>query len=140
VIAHFDTSALLKLVFREEGQPVAAQLWEDADVVAMSQLGYAEARAAVAAAVRDGRLARGRLPGAIGQLERRWDEIAALDLTAAMARLAGELADQHRLRGADAVHLAAALSAEWDDLVFVTWDHRLAEGAQAAGLVVAPSP
>jgi predicted nucleic acid-binding protein len=94
----------------------------------MSQLGYAEARAAVAAAVRDGRLAR------------RWDDIAALDLTAAMARLAGELADQHRLRGADAVHLAAALSAEWDDLVFVTWDHRLAEGAQAAGLVVAPSP
>lgn len=139
MIAHFDTSALLKFVLREEGQPVVAQLWEDADVVAMSQLGYAEARAALAAAARNGRLSPGRLPSAIGQLERRWEEITALDVNAPQSRLAGELADRHRLSGADAIHLAAALSAEWEDLVFVTWDRRLAEGAQAAGLTVAPS-
>jgi hypothetical protein len=42
------------------------------------------------------------------------------------------------LTGADAVHLAAALALRAEDLVFVSWDARLAASALAAGLPVTP--
>ena len=74
------------------------------------------------------------------KVDERWDQLAALDVDAAMAARAGSLAQAHGLSGADAVQLAAAAAIPLDDLVFVTWDRRLAAGAAAIGLAVVPAP
>jgi len=55
-----------------------------------------------------------------------------------LARNAGRLAEEHGLRGYDAVHLATALSAEDRELVVVTWDQDLARAALRCGHPVAP--
>ncbi len=56
-----------------------------------------------------------------------------------LARHAGELTEQHALRGDDAVHLATALATDAADLVLVTWDGDLARAAVASGVAVVPS-
>ena len=138
MIAYLDTSAFVKLMLDEEGSTVADELWSSADVVVTSQLTYAEARAAVASAVRQGRLTRSRSANVVDELDAAWQEVAAADVDGVISQLAGSLAERHALRGADAVHLATGLRSRSDDMVFVTWDRRLARGAQAAGFVVVP--
>jgi uncharacterized protein len=138
VIAYFDTSALLKFVLLEEGRDVALEVWDRAKTVVTSQLTYPEARAALASAHRAGRLdARGHREST-RRIDARWAQLAAVDLDAGMAAEAGVLAHDHSLTGADAVHLAAALALRTEDLVFVSWDARLAAGALAAGVPVTP--
>lgn len=56
-----------------------------------------------------------------------------------LARHAGELAEQHALRGYDAVHLATAMATDAPDLALVTWDHDLASAALALGITIIPS-
>lgn len=62
----------------------------------------------------------------------------SVELTAAVERDAGQLADLHALGGADAVHLASALAIGLPDLVVAAWDRRLREGVLSARLRVAP--
>jgi uncharacterized protein len=52
---------------------------------------------------------------------------------------AAELAVSSDLRAADAIHLATALAVMEADSVFVTWDKRLRQAADQAGLVTAPA-
>jgi len=139
VIAYLDTSAFVKLMLDEEDSAVADELWSSADVVVTSQLTYAEARAAVASAVRQGRLTRSRSAHVVDELDAAWQEVAAADVDAVVTQLAGSLAERYALRGADTVQLATALASRSDDTVFVTWDRRLAQGAQDAGFVVVPA-
>jgi len=137
VIVYFDTSALLKLLLEEEEADAAAALWVDADAVATARLAYPEARAALAAAVRAGRLSRDGHEDTIRQLRRRWRQLNIVDLDQELAETAGDLAQHHALRGYDAVHLASAL-AGGRRVVLATWDARLARAARHAGLAVAP--
>ena len=62
-----------------------------------------------------------------------------MELTPAVERDAGLLAREHRLRGADAVHLASALALDVADLTVAVWDRRLHAGARAVGFAVAPA-
>ena len=54
------------------------------------------------------------------------EELDVIGLDATLARVAGELAERHALRGYDAVHLASALAIEDAGLVMATWDRDLA--------------
>ncbi len=62
-----------------------------------------------------------------------------IGVDAGLALKAGELAEEHALRGYDAVHLATALSARVDDLLVVSWDRDLATAALNCGHAVAPA-
>ncbi len=55
-----------------------------------------------------------------------------------LAKHAGDLAEEFKLRGYDAVHLASAL-AFGAATTLVTWDDDLARAALASGCGVAPS-
>lgn len=55
----------------------------------------------------------------------------------ALAQRAGELAEQHGLRGYDAVHLASALMLA-TDTTFVSWDHDLQRAAAKADATPPP--
>lgn len=137
MIAYFETSGLVKLLIEEPGSTVAAALWDAAESVFSSRLAYPEARAALAAARRGGRLSGEQLSNAKASLERRFATIAVVEVTSEIARLGGERAEAHALRGYDALHLASALIIPPADLVMVTWDKDLAGAAEAAGLTIA---
>ena len=138
-IVYFDSSAFVKLVIEENGSDLAAALWDGGDATISSRLAYPEVCAALGAAGRDRRLDRAAQQQATAAWEDFWSAIRAVELTEAVSAHAGQLAAQHGLRGADAVHLASALAVSADELVFVAWDRRLRSGARNAGVMLAPA-
>ena len=143
MILYLDTSALVKLYVRERGSVQVRAHVNHADVVATSVVAYAEARAAFARLRRERPASGKRHRERVDQLDRDWDRYALVDLSAAVVRSAGERAEQHGLRGFDAIHLASALwlkSAQTDDLVFAAFDRTLTAGAKAAGLTITRQP
>lgn len=136
---YFDSSALVKLVIEEAGTALAAELWDGCDAALASRLAYPEVRAALAAAARNQDLDAGQLAAAEDTWEEYWAAVRPVELTASVTRHAGNLAREHGLRGADAVHLASALAIGDPELVMAVWDRRLHAGARAAGTLVAPA-
>jgi uncharacterized protein len=139
VIGYFDSSALAKLVIEEEGSHDAAALWDGADAVLSSRVGYPEVRAALASAHRHHRLTDGQLEQARGAWEDVWRALRLIELTGEVARRAGDLTEEHALSGADAVHLASAELLAADGPVVATWDARLHTAVSALGLAVLPA-
>lgn len=131
---------MLTLVFDEPGSELAAELWDRAESVMSSQLVYPEARAAAGAARRQGRIDAGTLRQAVSMIDALCAQLSIIGLDPDLAHTAGDLAETHGLRGYDAVHLATALSAGAQSLLFATWDRELARGAVAAGCSVSPPP
>jgi hypothetical protein len=138
-LVYFDASALVKLVVDEPGSDLAADLWDGCDAALSSRLSYPEVRAALAAAGRNHDLDA----DAVAEAERSWEEFwratRPVELTTEVERHAGDLAARHRLRGADAVHLACALAVAATDLVVAVWDRRLHAGATTMQLATAPA-
>ena len=134
---YFETSAIVKLVMIEDGSDRADVLWDSSDLLLTSRLSYVEARAALAAARRSGRMTSRGLEQAKEALEARFDELDLVEVTANIVRSAGDLAEQHGLRGYDAVHLASALALETSDLILVTWDGDLAKASRRVGFDLA---
>jgi predicted nucleic acid-binding protein len=137
VIAYFDTSAIIPLIVDEPASVDSERVWNEADRVVGVRLLYAEARAALARAERMGRVDGRQLGRAIDELDALVDAVDFVEVTDQLVRVAGQLAEDHALRGYDAVHLAAALSVADDDLVLVTGDRELAAAALDLGLGVA---
>lgn len=137
MIAYFDTSALVPLLIEEPGSAPAARLWDGADRIVSVRVAYPEARAALAHARRIGRVTAQQLRSAVDELGQRCEEIDLVDIDDALAQRAGDLAEEHALRGYDAVHLAAAFLVNDSDLVLVAGDRPLLSAATAAGLATA---
>ena len=126
-------------MFDEPGSDVAVELWGRAEAVTSSQLVYPEARAAVAAAQRGGRIDARKLRAAVRTIDELCHELEVIGLDESLARAAGELAERHALRGYDAVHLASATAIDHPDLVVATWDRNLASAAIAKNHTVVPA-
>jgi uncharacterized protein len=129
----------VKLVVAGGGSDVADELWTAANLRVASHLVYPEARAALAAAERAGRLDRRGLRRAVAELDAATASMSLVGVDDLLAREAGRLAEEHGLRGYDAVHLATALSGEDPELLIVTWDRGLARAALQSGHPVAPA-
>lgn len=135
MITYVDTSTLLKLVVEEEGSDRAELVWEAADALASVSLIIVDARAALAAATRGGRLT-------IDQHERAKTEALALigdlhvvEVTTDLVTRAAALAEDEGLHGYDAVHLAAALHLEAS--VLTSADEALCTAAAHHGMHIA---
>ena len=110
--------------------------------VAISLLGYAEARSGLARGRQAGRLTAHSYAEALGEFEERWSATVVLDISEPLVRSAGNLAERHLLRGFDAIHLASALSLQLESgepITFSAWDDRLLAAAAAEGLTPAPT-
>jgi len=138
-LAYLDSSALVKLVVDEPGSQLVAQIWNACDVALSSRLAYPEVSAALAAAGRNHDLTASDVATAAAEWEVFWASVRPVEFSAEVEQAAGSLASRHRLRGADAVHLASALALAPSDVIMVAWDKRLHAGAIAAGLGVAPA-
>ena len=104
---YLDTSSLVKLYVAETDTDTVRRLVSDATIVATSLVAYPEARAALARRRREGALASTAFVEAKQAFEADWSKYLAVDVTAALCREAGELAERYRLRGYDSVHLAS---------------------------------
>lgn len=135
--AYFDTSALVPLLIDEPGTDAAGAAWDQAENVISVRLIYAEARAALAQAARAGRITSAHHVRAVQGLEELVEQMAFVEVDDALARVAGDLAQSHALRGYDAVHLASALRVGSPDVLLVAGDGALLAAAGAEGLATA---
>lgn len=137
MIVYFDTSAFLKLFLDEPGSDRMLALLPSIERGVTCLLTFAETRAALARAARSGALEAEGHREAVLRFEERWRQFNVIMVSVGLIRRAAGLAEQHALRGYDAVHLAAALAfREQTDfsLHFATWDRDLAKAAAAEGL------
>lgn len=137
MIAYFDTSALFPLLTEEPASPAAADLWDKATRVSTVPPLCPEARATLAQAHRTGRLTESEHSSAESELDSLDRQLDHVEVTADPAARAGQLAEDHALRGYDAVHLAAAETIADPDLVVVAADRNLKTAARALGLATA---
>jgi len=135
VITYVDTSTLLKLLIEEQGSVRAAVIWDSAAVVAAARVVHVEARAALAAAARGRRLSPVQLRRTKTELVGLWQQFTIVEITEGLVDLAGDLAEQERLRDYDAIHLAAALQIGAD--LLTSADSDLCAAATRRGLHVA---
>lgn len=135
---YFETSALVKLFLDEPGAEEARDLWDEADLTTVGLVAYPEARSALAAASRAGRISSRELEQIKRRLDRVWTQTQIVDFDDSIAQSAGDSAEQFGLRGYDAVHLATAMSLRDESLVVATWDEDLARACIEADLPVAP--
>ncbi len=133
MIVYLDTSAVIKLIHVETGTDTAQRLWRSASTLCASSIVVPE----VASVIR-----RVSGPSGPGQLQQAWTSrrryVSMISIDPSVIALAEDLAGRHPLSGADALHLASALTTNFGNLIFLTWDRRLHQAAHAEGLTVAP--
>lgn len=138
MILYLDTSALVKLFVPEAHSEAVRAAVAASAVVATQLLAYVETCSAFA------RLAEARADGSLferlhGALDARWAEWEIVHVEEGLVRRAGELCARHRLRGYDAVHLAAAervrgVSRGYAEFRFGVFDANLARAARGLNL------
>jgi len=137
-IAYFDSSALVKiLVPFEDGAAATAEVARASDRVATSLVSYTECRAAIAAAIRTGRMPASGGRQAVTILNELWPSVHRVAVSEGLVQRAGYLAERRARRGFDSIHLASAL-ALGPDVLMVSWDSELLRAAQAEGIPIAP--
>lgn len=125
MIGYLDTSAFVPLLIAEPGTEPCLRFWREADDVVTSRLTYVETGAALAQAVRSGRLTERARRRGMGKLDELWAEFGVVEFDHLLACRAVELAHQCALRGYDAVHCASAEQLAEDDVVAATGDRAL---------------
>jgi predicted nucleic acid-binding protein len=142
MIVYCDTSALIKLYVEEAHSSAVAKAIADVDAIATSLLAYPETRASLARAQRDRRLRPSDFRQALAQFQQDWSSYVVLDTHHSLMLHAGELAEHHALRGADAIHLASAIQLAHDvksspkPMAFLAFDVPLARAAAREHLLL----
>lgn len=145
-VYYLDTSALAKRYAAEVGTAWVQALVDPAtghDLYTVRLTGP-EMIAALARKVRTGQLAPAEAARAAAAFKANWQrQYQIIELTSAVADRAMDLADQHGLRGYDAVHLAAGLELEdrrralgLPPLTFVSADRDQLQAAAVEGLPI----
>ena len=137
MILYLDTSALVKLYAREAGTNEVKHAVASAELVATSLVAYVETRSAFARKHRFAEIGDSALRRHKREFERDWNRLNRLPVDAITIRRAGDLAEQHRLRAYDALHLATAdllRAAIRSAVSFACFDDALSDAADRLGL------
>jgi uncharacterized protein len=136
VTLYLDTSSLLKLYVEENGSDEVRRDMAGADAAATSAVSYAEARAAFARRRREGTITAAVFRVVKRDFDADWSRFAIIEPTVELCRAAGELAERHRLRGCDSIHLATFLQLTRDarpsETRFSSFDRELNLAARSA--------
>lgn len=133
---YLDTSSLVKLYVTETGTDAVRDLIGRANIVATSSIAYTEARAALARRRRERALSPQRFTAAKKALETDWPRYLSLEVTPALCRHAGDLAERYRLRAYDSIHLAAfaeVVGQSGQEVLFSSFDTALNAAAGSLG-------
>jgi len=136
---YLDTSALVKLYVSEAGSRDVVAWLAAARLLFTASITYAEARAAFAQSRRLGVLSQPELRRVVTEFDAAWSGYNAVDINESLVLRAGQLAEEHALRGYDAVQLAAALEARptVGEYLFASFDAHLNTAAEREGLHLA---
>lgn len=127
----------MKLLLREPGTDESREIFSSAARVFSSRLLVPETSAALARAVRTGRLARRSADGARTAARALLDQVVPIDVNASLAERAWDIAGVFWLRGYDAVHLASYERVRAGESVLVVSDGQLSRTALSLGYAVA---
>ena len=137
MILYLDTSNLVKLYLNEADAEEIAKLVAAADVLVTSVLAYPEARATFSRRRRERLLTASETAAIVRRFDDDWRRFVVIACGDDLARAAGQLANRHAVRGADAVHLASfaeLLGRSPDvDIRFSCADERLVRAAKSLG-------
>lgn len=140
---YLDTSALVKLYVDEEGSTGCRRAVAEAELVATSAIAYVEARAAFARRRHEARLPTRSHRRIVATLDEDWSSYVVVDVTEGVIRQGARLAERHRLRAYDAVHLASVAVlrdvGRSEPLVFASWDAVLGQAARREGFSLLPT-
>jgi len=137
VTLYLDTSALVKLYVEEEGAPVVRNAVAQAELVATAAIAYVEARAAFVRRHHEGGLSTAEYRRVIRALDSDWARYLVVEVVDSLIRDAARLAEVHRLRAYDAIHLASAAAVHGrlaEPVTFASWDAGLEKVARREGL------
>ncbi|NBB75148.1 MAG: PIN domain-containing protein [Bacteroidetes bacterium] len=141
MIFYLDASAWIKRYVVETGSRRIRHWVAEGPLLFASPLGLIEVLATLARKERAGELETGAMRTSMASAQTDYERFAIVPLDPTIDR-ARQLLVQYRLRGADTLHLAAALWVDalpaFDDelIALITSDRELAEATQAAGLGV----
>jgi predicted nucleic acid-binding protein len=127
----------VKVLLREPGADQSREIFFTATKVFSSRLLVPEASAALGRATRTGRLGTRSAAKARDLARSLLEEVTPVEVSAAIADRAWDLASMFALRGYDAVHLASYERAESEHSVLVASDGDLIRAARALGHAVA---
>lgn len=136
---YLDTSALVKLHVDEEGSVLVREAVVQAELASTSTIAYVEARAAFARRRHTGGLLSQDYRRIVRDLDSDWGNYLRIEVTEPLIREAAELAERHRLRAYDAIHLASAADLRdrlADQVIFASWDADLEAAARREGLAL----
>jgi predicted nucleic acid-binding protein len=135
LILYLDTSALIKLYVSEAQSDAVERLREQASIVATVMVSYAEAAATFARRIREQPTMANDLSAARREFFADWPLYLRFPVSQPLLDEAARLADGFALRGYDSVQLAAArLVGQDHDIVFASFDTRLANAAELLGM------
>lgn len=134
MILYLDTSSLVKLYVDEEGSSEVRRLVDAAAVVATSVVALPETRSALARLAREQVLSPDQHAATREAFDRDWGSFLKIRVLERIYRRAGDLTEEHALRGFDALHLASFLDlvaqTESERVEFSAFDVRLAAAAR----------
>jgi predicted nucleic acid-binding protein len=141
MIAYFDTSALIKRYITEAGTTEVCACWDAAEVAISCWLLYPEMIATFARKRREGVIPAAQISLAEAAFRRDWLTLARIPGDDDLTGRVDALHARHHLRGADSMHLAAAI--KYRDLcaepvTFACADLQLRAAAAAEGFVLVP--
>jgi len=139
VILYLDTSSLIKLYVPEMESAAVKRLVDAAEVSATSRIAYAEARAAFARKRRERGVSPADYRTILQDFDHDWENYFVVDVSDALVKLGGLLAEKHALRGFDAIHLASAVIIRKQGdrpVTFSCFDARLTRAARREGLTI----
>lgn len=129
----FDSSALVKRYVAEEGREKVNSLVEEAHLVIVSRLAYAEVFSALTR--RRAAFAAGdaEFAAQIEEFRNDWCSFVVSDMNDETLGHVDRVIDKYRLRGADSIHLSTALWMRKElnpDIIFVASDKELLVAAR----------
>jgi predicted nucleic acid-binding protein len=124
---YLDSAAIIKLV-HAESETEALRNWLDE----RAETGWTSS---VLAEIESSRALAHHAPDAVARLHLVLDLIELVDLDASI-RILAQTVKPATVRSLDAIHLATALRIRSQLTSFITYDKRLADAAQTAGLTV----
>ncbi len=139
-VYYLDSSAWLKRYFGEPGTRWVQHLFERRQPLASSSLGYVEVAAALARQYGSRPTTPHSEVDLLNAFEAHWQDLLKVEIDEAVFHRARALAWEKRLRGADAIHLAAAdslrahLAARSVALILLTADIELTAAGRSLGI------
>ncbi len=137
MILYLDTSSLVKLYVEEAESAEIESIVKSSEAAATSIVAYAEARAAFARRFREGAFTHDDYNRLKQYFDKDWRNYFVLNVTEEVIGLAGNLSEEHALRGFDSIHLASAVILHRktsSPVVFSCFDEQLMKAATQKGL------